>query len=799
MVRRVSRKRPAASSQPSGRAKRPAAAPVQRTDPRDLAGQGSPLALHFDETRRSLELQLVGFGELALALEELREVSLRCRCCGLGVEVLEAADEAMASSASGTPPALLRGSAHEAERLAVLGDYFAVFRHRELSELHYAAAVGADQQHLVARLGLAKLRLEHAASLARTSGEELEIRAAIVLASAEAYQAAWLVARLLRDTDVTKRVEAALGCNALSCSGSELAVAIWERRACQALGLLDNAIELASGRRVPIVAEPGCSGTLELLQELAPLLRTSAASLVEGLARKWLVPPPWHTQVLDAIDAASVPLPSAVVSLLVGSQAFAHAGLERHLMRWRGSLARELVEFADEALFRFPSAVPRELIRDAAAVACHCNFVGYCIPFDNEQAGEGTVLARAQRQAGSSVAWVLTAMYECPEEPAPTALRQLALPSDALSVLVTRCEVDTVEHLVPLAPAERLGSGSQLPSDVGCREFYELTAYPPWHPGAAEAAGSIPVSIHERLYELFPWRRASSSPASGRRLRILIAGCGSGHQVAVEIRVYADCDFVALDCSPVAIACAQRKLRMSLSESDFSRVRFLVCDILVLSRDMLLMSEGFDLVICGGVLHHLSDPNEGLKRLAAMLKGGGVLQLATYSRLSVETWQETIFRHLRQDPRSRHLYQSDGRLLRAPTRQEVRTIRKGILNLPQGDEVRDLSVHFREFFTFAGILDLFFHPLETSFSLLELAAGPLRAAQLEVVGVYFPDVNCDLSARRKFCEAEAARPACERDPCMTDLSRWHALEEADPDFFGRMHWLFLEHGRADVC
>merc|ERR1719203_1338635 len=88
------------------------------------------------------------------------------------------------------------------------------------------------------------------------------------------------------------------------------------------------------------------------------------------------------------------------------------------------------------------------------------------------------------------------------------------------------------------------------------------------------------------------------------------------------------------------------------------------------------------------------------------------------------------------------------------------------------------------------MLDLLFHPLETRFTLLELESGPLRRAALRPIGIFFMDVNADLKARRSFRE----RYGTEVDPHMVDLGRWHALEEQDPDLFGRMHWLFLEQG-----
>lgn len=94
-------------------------------------------------------------------------------------------------------------------------------------------------------------------------------------------------------------------------------------------------------------------------------------------------------------------------------------------------------------------------------------------------------------------------------------------------------------------------------------------------------------------------------------------------------------------------------------------------------------------------------PAEGLARLASVLAPSGLLQLATYSRVSVDSWRGTLLGWLRHAAASRHLF-DDGGVVRTPTPAEIREIRREVLALPPGHEVRDLLVHFREFFTYAG-------------------------------------------------------------------------------------------------
>ena len=54
--------------------------------------------------------------------------------------------------------------------------------------------------------------------------------------------------------------------------------------------------------------------------------------------------------------------------------------------------------------------------------------------------------------------------------------------------------------------------------------------------------------------------------------------------------------------------------------------------------EQLSVTRPFHQVACIGVLHHCPNPAKALGRLARALEVGGVMQLATYSRLSVHTW-----------------------------------------------------------------------------------------------------------------------------------------------------------------
>ena len=111
---------------------------------------------------------------------------------------------------------------------------------------------------------------------------------------------------------------------------------------------------------------------------------------------------------------------------------------------------------------------------------------------------------------------------------------------------------------------------------------------------------------------------------------------------------------------------------------------------------------------------------------------------------------------------------------------------------PRDDELDDtpastarLLLKFDEFYSYGGVLDLLFHPLERCFTLLDLQAMA-AAAGLKVVGVFFARLDVDRKARRAY------RDKWPDDAAQADLARWHELEEADNQLFGRMHCLWLQ-------
>jgi len=196
------------------------------------------------------------------------------------------------------------------------------------------------------------------------------------------------------------------------------------------------------------------------------------------------------------------------------------------------------------------------------------------------------------------------------------------------------------------------------------------------------------------------------------------------------------------------------------------------------------MPKLFDFITSVGVLHHLpTGPLAGLQALSRLLKPGGVLQLAMYSRHGTEGWYNMVREYMcSQLPWLR-------KKVRSPTKAELRAVRKNILALPLDHLVRRHLVQCTEFYSYTGCLDLLFHPCERSYTLLQVD-GMLQTAQLRPIGVYFQDMEHGLKVRTAFCKLH------HQPEDMKDLRKWHQFEQDHPDSFGRMHVIFCEKGCA---
>ena len=246
-----------------------------------------------------------------------------------------------------------------------------------------------------------------------------------------------------------------------------------------------------------------------------------------------------------------------------------------------------------------------------------------------------------------------------------------------------------------------------------------------------------------------------SLPRAPRRWRILDAGCGTGVSSDYLCHLNPGSRLLAVDISAGALEVARERLRRSGAAACVEELR-------IEQRSLLdLESEGeFDYINSVGVLHHLREPEAGLRALAARLAPGGVLHLFLYAdggRWEIHRTQRAL------------------ELLGAGTGGEgLRLGRQLFEVLPAENRLRR---HHEQRWALdtaadANFADMYLHPQETSYNLERLFAF-IDQSGLEFAGFSNPQV---------WDPARLLQgPLLERARGLNDRQRWQLVEELDPD------------------
>lgn len=205
-------------------------------------------------------------------------------------------------------------------------------------------------------------------------------------------------------------------------------------------------------------------------------------------------------------------------------------------------------------------------------------------------------------------------------------------------------------------------------------------------------------------------------------INILIAGCGS-NQAAVFAYINPSAKIVAIDVS-----------RPALDHHDFLKTKYgmnnLELHLLPIEKAGDLQRE-FDLIVSTGVLHHLSDPRQGVAALAGCLRPDGVAAImiyAKYGRIGVELMR-SVFRDLglRQDDRS------------------IFAVKDATASLPEVHPTRIYMGLARDLQSEAGWVDTFLHAREASYSIDEcidlVTSAGLVFQDVFMKSEYYPPLN----------------------------------------------------------
>lgn len=277
------------------------------------------------------------------------------------------------------------------------------------------------------------------------------------------------------------------------------------------------------------------------------------------------------------------------------------------------------------------------------------------------------------------------------------------------------------------------------------QEQYEENPYPRWVRMAP--AGEM-LSIPDYLRQKFPFAVLQEHD-TGARVEFLSAGCGTG-QLPLEIARSVAARVTAIDLSLSSLAYAQRKAQ----ECGLTDIEFAQADLQALQA----LGRSFDVVECSGVLHHLADPFGGWRALLPLVRPGGLMLIGLYSEMA---------RHGVNDARRFIAERGYG-----ASADAIRHCRQDLLEL---DRYRDVIARFGDFFGMSTCRDLLFHVQEQQMRLPAIAEF-LRENGLSFLG-FEADPHIHQAYRRRFPD----------DPAATDLDKWAAFENDNPDTFSGMY------------
>lgn len=345
-----------------------------------------------------------------------------------------------------------------------------------------------------------------------------------------------------------------------------------------------------------------------------------------------------------------------------------------------------------------------------------------------------TVLAEKLKQVITAQPEVhLVALYACYVSLHLLPNSKAIEASFAQSPIADVIAVQLTEHFALQARRLEIPAITSIDDEVSklVREQYEESPYPKW--------GKLPKWL------------VVEKPAEALRQKgaqILVAGCGTGHEALQYAVLFPEAEVLAVDLSLTSMAYGMGKAR----EFGITNITFRQADILRLGE----IGRQFDCIVSGGVLHHIKDMFRAWEVLTGMLKPGGVMKIALYSRTA-----------------RRNLIACHDIIRKSYPGLDLagmRDFRHNSEKIVGKKLVASLS-GFEDYYHLSMYRDMMFHVQERNLNLDEISD------MLDKLGLSFVEFSIPQPVKMQYA---AAFPA---DAPGGTLAHWAAFEKAAPDTF----------------
>jgi SAM-dependent methyltransferase len=293
--------------------------------------------------------------------------------------------------------------------------------------------------------------------------------------------------------------------------------------------------------------------------------------------------------------------------------------------------------------------------------------------------------------------------------------------------------------------------------------LYEGHPYPPPATDLAEAIAQGGFQVGDpRLWSPMLWPEG----APKRPLKILVAGAGS-MQAAWFAYTNRESQVFGVDLSEASLA----HERFLQDKHQLQNLHLFKGDL----RHVAEIDGDFDLVICTGVLHHMSNPDEGMRALAGVMAPHAALACMLYA----QTGRTGVY--MLQDAFKRFGLQSSS--------EDIAFVRRTLAALPSWHFARYYVQAASELQHDAAIADTFLHPQDRAYTV------PQLLALVEDNGLHF---QCWFENSVYFPETKPWFPAelAARVRALPEREQWAAVEMLSPGNF--THYFFARKNKPPL-
>lgn len=300
----------------------------------------------------------------------------------------------------------------------------------------------------------------------------------------------------------------------------------------------------------------------------------------------------------------------------------------------------------------------------------------------------------------------------------------------------------------------------QNPVSIRVQQQYNHYPYPRW-----SVLGNFDVvNYADAVRAHFPSALDFWRPPE-QQIDILVAGCGTGRHAIQLARYFRPVRVTGIDIGESSLAYARKKAEQYQTEIDWR-----LLDILNACQ----LGKQFDVIECSGVLHHMESPLAGLRALTQVLKPGGLIKIALYSRRA-----RRLISAFRKE--MANLSAND---------DQLRLIRQAILNgemeeLIPGDW--NVIKESPDFYNLSGCRDLLCHEQEHVFDIENIEQELLEPCGLRWVGMLAPDADQAASKSRRTATSRTGNTG---EGIGNSPEYWAEQEDENPKLFNRMYQFY---------